>query len=100
MVIHDDYFAPDTEWLGRAGAEGWIVLTKDRRIRYRASERDALLAANVRAFVLTAGSLTGEAMGHAFAAALRQMRAQVERQPPPFLATVSATGAVALVIGA
>lgn len=99
VVIHDDYFAPDapdTEWLGRAGAEGWIVLTKDRRIRYRALEREALLEANVRAFVLTTGSATGEAMGQAFVTALRQIRVLVERQPPPFLATVSATGAAVL----
>jgi hypothetical protein len=32
VVVHDDVFAPDVfdeEWLRRAGAEGWIVLTNE-----------------------------------------------------------------------
>ena len=101
VVIHDALFppdAPDTEWLTRAGAEGWLVVTKDRRIRYRALEREALLSAGVGAFVLTAGSATGEVMGQAFVAALRGMRALVAQQPSPFIATVSISGGVSLIV--
>ena len=36
---------------------GWIVLTKDSRIRYRSNEKQALLAAGVRAFAFASGNL-------------------------------------------
>src|SRR4051812_30434760 len=52
--VHDDHFPPDTrdeEWLAEVGKRGWIVLTKDTRIRYRSSELTALVKANVSAFV-------------------------------------------------
>jgi hypothetical protein len=49
----------DVEWLRRCGEEGWVALTKDKRIRYRAAERDAVLAHGVRQFVITSGNLTG-----------------------------------------
>ena len=35
----------DDEWLERAGREGWIVFTKDKRIRYRHVEIEAREAA-------------------------------------------------------
>lgn len=55
--IHDDYFPPnakDEDWLTQVGLNGWIVLTKDHRIRYRNIERTALMRAGVGAFILTA----------------------------------------------
>jgi hypothetical protein len=65
--VHDDYFqqdAKDEVWLADVGKRGWIVLTKDKNIRYRPVELQALLLAKVRAFVLTArGDLTGEVHG-------------------------------------
>lgn len=50
---------PDEEWLTDAGANEWIVLTKDDRIRRRPAERDALTAAEVQAFCLTNANLRG-----------------------------------------
>lgn len=47
-------------WLERAGREGWVVLAKDVRIRRRSHELRALIDHEVRAFVLTRGSLTGD----------------------------------------
>jgi hypothetical protein len=40
------------ECLPEVGRRGWVVLTRDRRMRYRAHERAALMQAGVRAFVL------------------------------------------------
>jgi hypothetical protein len=56
VEIHDEHFAPDAkdeDWLVEVGRRGWIVLTKDDRIRYRITERAAIVSARVRAFVLT-----------------------------------------------
>jgi len=38
VEIHDHHFpqnALDEDWLSEVGERGWIVLTKDDRIRYR-----------------------------------------------------------------
>lgn len=47
-VLHDDQFPQDTEdsvWLSALADLGWIILTKDERIRYRPLE---LAAKHVR----------------------------------------------------
>ena len=52
VQVHDDHFLPndkDEDWLLEVGKRGWIVLTKDDRIRYRVTERTAILSAKVRA---------------------------------------------------
>lgn len=55
--IPADETIPDVDWLARAGREGWVVLMKDERIRYRPAERAALVDHRVRAFRLTSGNL-------------------------------------------
>ena len=50
VEVHDDHFAkdtPDVTWLAAVGEKGWVVLSKDDRIRTNALEREALLAASV-----------------------------------------------------
>jgi hypothetical protein len=39
------------DWLPEIGRRGWILITKDSKIMRKESERRALLAANVRAFI-------------------------------------------------
>lgn len=65
VEVHRDHFkpdSPDTEWLPEVGRRGWIVLTKDHEIRRNPLERDALLAAGTKTFVLTSGQLSGTEM--------------------------------------
>lgn len=51
--------APDVSWLERAGAENWVVLHRDKKIKRRVGERQALIASGVRTFCLTnAGNLS------------------------------------------
>jgi PIN like domain len=52
-----DEEVPDVEWLSRCGQLGLPVLSKDRRLRYRPAEIDAIRRFRVRAFVLTSGAL-------------------------------------------
>jgi hypothetical protein len=44
---------PDDEWLTVIGNVGLIVLTRDRKIRYRPIERQRWIDYGVRGFVLT-----------------------------------------------
>jgi predicted nuclease of predicted toxin-antitoxin system len=102
VEVHDDHFrrdAEDEEWLREVGRRGWVVLTRDRRIRYRSHERAALIQAGVRAFVLVAGNLSGREMAAVFVKALPAMRRFMVRHPPPFIAKVTRSGAVSLLVG-
>jgi hypothetical protein len=97
--VHHQHFAAatsDEDWLTRVGQLGWAVLTKDQRIRRRDAEFRALLAANVAAFVLTSGNLTGAAMGQAFVRAYPRMQKLIRDYARPFVASVDATGSVKL----
>ena len=58
--IHDDHVgqdARDNQWLPFAGQQGWLVVTEDKRIRQRETERNALLDGGVAAFVITKGDI-------------------------------------------
>jgi len=73
IEIHDDHFARDEEdriWLQTAGRRGWVVLTKDKRLRYRPLEFAALRASSARVFILTAGNLRGTDIASVFVTAL------------------------------
>lgn len=50
----------DEEWLQDAGENGWVVLMKDAKIRYRPAELEAVRRFGVRAFCLTNANLRGE----------------------------------------
>ncbi|MBX3303422.1 MAG: hypothetical protein KF693_14505 [Nitrospira sp.] len=97
--IHDDYFPPnakDEDWLARVGRNGWIVLTKDHRIRYRNLEREALMNAGVAAFILTEGDLQGDEMAEIFVKALPAISRFLRKYKKPFIARVARDGAVSL----
>ena len=101
VEIHDDHFPQDVhdvEWLRDVGPRGWIVLTRDDRIRHRFHERTALIQAGVRAFVLARRSLSGPAMANAFVHALPAMRRFVAQYQAPFIARVTQGGSVSLLL--
>jgi len=81
----------DTEWLEMAGQRGWPVLMKDERIRYRPSERGAVVAHRVQAFCLTGGNLRAAAMAEQYLAVIDDL-AQACTRPGPFLYALSARG--------
>jgi predicted nuclease of predicted toxin-antitoxin system len=98
VEVHDKHFAsdaPDVEWLAAVGKQGWVVLSKDARIRRDAFEREALRSASVKAFFLTQQGLTGEEMAQIFVAALPGMVTRASRQPGPFVYTLSRGGVFA-----
>ena len=101
IKTHDELFpqnTPDETWLTEAGRQGWIVLTKDTRIRYHAHEIAALLNSGVRAFILTArGDLTGAEMAEIFIKALPSIKRMAGSIPAPFIARVHRDGSVDLI---
>jgi hypothetical protein len=61
-----DESVADVDWLRLCGDEGWPVLMKDEKIRYRAADREALLTAGVTAFCLASGNLRSADMAEVF----------------------------------
>ena len=89
VLIHDDHFAPDEQdikWLKVAGEKGWIVLTKDSRIRYRVLEKTTLMNAGVAAFILTSADLKGNEMAEIFVNALPAISKTIKKYQKPFIA--------------
>jgi hypothetical protein len=89
--IPADETIADVDWLARAGREGWVVLMKDERIRYRPAERAALIDHRVRAFCLTSGNIRAAEMAQLYVAVLDKLTATCAA-PGPFLYVVSRNG--------
>jgi len=101
VEIHDDHFpqdAKDSDWLIEVGTRKWIVLTNDRRIRYRPLELAALRASGVRAFVFTRGDLTAQEMASVFLGARPTVFKTLRRNQGSFVASISRAGQVRLIV--
>lgn len=99
VEIHDDHFSRDAEdrvWLQTVGEHGWVVLTKDQRLRYRPLEIAALRASKTRVFVLTAGNLRGIEIAAVFVTALPRIFNVLRSLPGPFVARVSKSGHITI----
>jgi hypothetical protein len=55
--IPADEQVADTEWIEEAARHGWPILMKDKRIRHRRAEIDAVVSHQARCFVITRGDL-------------------------------------------
>lgn len=101
VVLHDDLFphaTDDEEWLPVVGARGWVLLTKDERLRRDSVQREILLDVGVRAFVLSNANLTGPAMAAAFVSALPRMLRIARAHRAGLIASVSPLGGVRVVV--
>lgn len=101
VEIHDAHLPPDaedTQWLRLAGENGWVVITRDERIRYRRAEMRELRRAKVRAFVVVArGNLRAESIADIILRSLPQMRETVQLNRPPFVAKIWRDGKLAII---
>ncbi|CAB4951830.1 unannotated protein [freshwater metagenome] len=72
----------DTEWLRDAGENGWIVLSKDDRIRRRPAEIAAVREHAIRMFCLTNANLTGTQQAQRFVTNIDAMMRQARVAGP------------------
>jgi hypothetical protein len=95
VVVHDEHFAQaasDAEWLAEAGRQGWYVITKDSRIRYRPAERHALIQAGVGAFVIRAAGLKGKELAQLIRDRWVDIESVRSNTSRPFIAHVNRHG--------
>ena len=101
VFLHDDYFAQDVvdeEWLAEVGTRGWIVLTKDKMIRRRTIEREALLNANVKAFFFMSGNIPFAEVAQIIARALPAIQKFIAKHEPPFIAGIYKDASVTMIL--
>src|SRR5208282_770372 len=96
---HGSHFPPgteDTTWLPSVGNNGWLLLTKDKRIRFNELEKAAIQRHRVREFYFTSGNYSGADMAVTLVAALREMGNFCRWYDRPFIASISKSGKVSL----
>jgi hypothetical protein len=77
-----DETVADVEWLELCGRDELVVLSKDKRIRYRPAEIAAIRRFGVRAFVLVRGGLTADEQAGRFLANAEAIDAACEESGP------------------
>jgi hypothetical protein len=68
---------------------------RDRQVRRRRLEREALKSAGVAAFVFTGGQVTAQATADVIARILNRLANIAVSEPKPFLRTIGQSGAIA-----
>ena len=89
---HDDHFSdnntPDDVWLPMVGRnDDWFAISKDKRIRYRQNELDAVMRAGVGLFLIV-GHSNHRALAENFVACINKIEQFLNRHDPPFIAKV------------
>jgi hypothetical protein len=87
----------DEDWLRMCGEQGLIALFRDRKIRYRKIEKDALLEFGVGAFGFNAGQATGQQTADRVVSLLPKFKQHILDTPKPFLFTFGLAGPIAKV---
>ena len=82
---------PDEDWLAEAGRQGWVVVTRDKRIRRRRAELRALVDNHAGCFVLaSAGNLSRWETLKIVVPTLDEMVRRFDETPRPFIFSIDA----------
>ena len=102
VEIHDHQFeqnCDDDTWIKEVARRGWIIVTKDKRIRLRHGHLDTLRAASAAVFVLTSKDTTGTDNAVAIERALKRIYSLSQKYTRPLIATVTTSGTVRVIEG-
>jgi PIN like domain len=86
-AAHFSEAAPDEEWLPIVARSGWIVVTHDARMRYKANERDAIVSNRI-ALLLIVGSAPHADLAHSFVRTRDKIESFVRENTPPYIAKI------------
>ena len=97
FIAHHERFAdnlPDEDWLPVAGAEGWIVITRDKNIRRKPNEIKAYRDNKVIAFVLASGNASAEVTARLVVELYPKMLRKARSSTPPAMFSVTLSGGI------
>lgn len=99
VIWLEDKFPHDAKervWLEAAGQEGWLAITRDKRIRHRPGERRDLMGNGVGCFILNQReNFTRYGYLKLIVGALDEMERIFAETPRPFIYTLSKIGVLA-----
>jgi hypothetical protein len=94
VVTHDDQFGPltpDDEWLAKVGANGWLAISRDARIRYSPLALRVLMQTGARLFVLV-GNFTTTEGADLIISRRKQIESLAADEPGEFVAKIRRDG--------
>lgn len=97
VEIHDDHLpldAPDEEWLKLVGRKGWLALTKDKNIRYRAAELQSIRTHRARVVVVRAKNATATDIAELLLKGKNGIVRFAAKTQAPFVAGIDRSGRV------
>lgn len=83
--------APDEDWLRAAHSHGWLIVTRDQRIRYRANELRAVMDAKLHMFVFSQGGLSAAETATILCATYPRMCALAKQHRAPAFFSLTKT---------
>ena len=97
IEVHDDHLppaAPDEDWIALVGRKGWVAVTKDKNVRYRLSELQAIREHSARVVVIRMKNATGPEIADALLKGRRRIASFTAKTPAPFLAGIRKGGSI------
>ena len=92
LTEHFPASAADIDWLPFVGENGYILLTRDRNIRYNTAERQAFKKYKVGAFFLGGKGLSRCAQIRQIVRCWHRLKEYDKKTRRPYMFTVSASG--------
>ena len=91
VELHDDHFPqdmPDEDLLRHVAAQGWVILTLDKRMRYRPAEKAAILRYDASVILLPSPKSPNWwlTLATEFTQAQSRVLAFLSENQPPFVA--------------
>lgn len=99
VEVHDDHLAanaPDEEWIELVGYKQWLAVTKDKNIRYRTAELEAVKEHDAKVLVVRAKNATGRDIADILIKASARIQRFADKHPAPFVAGIDRSGRVSL----
>jgi len=91
--VFEEGWIKDREWIPEIGARGWLVVSKDKKLRTRREERRAVKENNVGCFILNYKQpLNRWGILKLVASSLDEMEARFANTPCPFMYTINGQG--------
>lgn len=94
VEVHDDHLpidTPDEDWIALVAREGWIGLTRNKNIRYRQAELDAVRRFGARS-ILRAKNATGQEMADWFVRYAQRIQRFSKANFAPFVVGIDRRG--------
>jgi hypothetical protein len=85
----------DETWIEECSKKGWIILSRNKRIRYVSTQLQKIITHKGRAFfIISSKPMTGLQMADRIAKAVPKMRKVIDKHDGPWLVKLQADGVV------